>query len=860
MPDYQQPFNFRPKKDSEDSYIPERLERSAESRERTDDATRDAMGTVNNIDKVLAESGQTNRKALKKGEEDAVGGDSDDDISADDLAGQEDQAAANPYGYPEGSENDEGGWRKGRLKGPVASNRKFKLLGTKRRRAAAAGIGGVILVGGGFMAYGYLEYMMPKIISQAVERKADEVINSQSKKAVRNRVNGWIVKKLMPSVRTCGELAKTDCVAKELAKDGQPKTLTEKLWQNWGTKAALQKMSDAGITLEVNKSGTYKLIVSGGSGGTETKTFRNKYEASDAFMDRMESAGKMNFVQKRRLLKEVGLPGCNFFCDPLKVKENAKLKVVDAIQEFRSALIGLVSKRLIAPSVKGYAILFECMLGSSTCKGPEDMAKRVKELQPDISPDALDALVKEGQARSTEKVVQTIARQAIESFAGKEIAEKISTKAIPVIGWILGALQISQFVLNTQALITGGSSAAKTFANGMKLGQAKPSAQVLMTMGSEKTGVPTDSNTPAASLANAKLLEGYGNSKLMQDMFGSQTPNDQSGEKCPNGGGIKKGESVCSAFRFDRNPPFVDAVNKVPGLKTLSNKMSPYRTVINLIMLVINWPIDKALMTCTDASAKGFLLCTGATFGQNIPLLLQLKGLGLLTGEVANAAKDMLGPFFDYGAHMALGTFYKDSTEAKGARFFEAGVAGRDHIAYDAGKQLYGGQEMSNDDAKTYAMAADQEERNEMKVASLGTKLFSFENPYSVVSRIALNSPFTSLTSPNAQTFMSVLNPFKFIGKAFTGFSPAHAEATQMTSQERFGIPSVGVSNGCVDNDSTTPIDNVDTSPHLDDGKPDAIGEPSVKSENCDMFNTEIGIMAGNGFTTDPIPDVAQQQ
>lgn len=868
MPEFQQKQRPRSSGSSiqpEDEYITDRLARAGQGNE----VSRSAGSALSNIDQVLAESGQATKRArdfLRDGEDAAQAGDdnrdSGDDI--DDLKNSEKSAASsasvpNTFGYPgaeDSDEEDESGYKPHKLKKGVLN---FSL--GNRKKAVVGGIGSVMLIGGGFSMYGYFEYMMPKIISNAIDRKATELIHHETQRAVKSRLQSWLTKQLVPAVRACGDLQKTDCISLH-TKQNIPKTLTGQLWQSLGDKKAIQKMNNAGIHMFVNtRTGTTVINTPGGPAGLDIEQFssRNKYEISEYLFNRLEETGHMSFIEKRMLARHLNLPLCNFFCDPLKAKENAKLKITDAIQKYRSALIGLVSKRVIAPSTKAYALLFECMLGSSTCKSPDDMAKRARELQPDIAADDLDALVAEGQKRASQKIVQTIVQESLENLIGKEMATKVATKGVPVVGQVLALLSIAQFIVHLEYAISGLSPVIKVMVNhGFRDMQALPSAQILQTMGSEVTGVDATANSPAAALANAKLLEGYGHSKLIQDEFGTTTPDMQSGEKCTNGETIPKGQSTC--VRYDKYPPVIETVQKIPGLKEMVQLMSPkpVAAVLDTVMFLINWPIEKAMMACTDTGSLSFISCTVATGGANIPAVAAMKAAKHFMPQLINYVQQGLNPFVTSKACWMLNTFYCNASEVKGARFIEAAHAGADSNNYSMCKQNYGCAQLSDAQAHKITMAADQEERSQMRFASLSTKLFSFENQYSMVSRIVLASPFTSMSNPDVHTFAGMLNPFKIISSAFLGFSPAHAAAAGMLPSQRFGFPNMGVGDQCVMNDSTTPIDKVDTAPKTTNGT-DAIGEPNAK-ENCDAFNSTINTIAGNGFTDDPLPDASTSQ
>ncbi len=381
--------------------------------------------------------------------------------------------------------------------------------------------------------------------------------------------------------------------------------------------------------------------------------------------------------------------------------------------------------------------------------------------------------------------------KGLAKYFGAEVAEKVATKAIPVVGWIDLAVKLGKAAQNAPATLrrTGyvaSSGAAATYwmmwrthADEIKLGYVD--AEMVGSFTNTLNGLDTDDSGKVFKPDNGGIT--MESSPLYQQMFGSnsskisflglQAVNAAGTVPCDNEKTIAAGELNCPEERFNQaDNLLLDAVDSFFDNTTDGQAAK---------IAIDGWEVSGGFVIDALGGVVGAL--TGTLLDGARTLFPVIKDI---EEKLASVAEDLFKWVFE-----ALVPNPFNNIAGNGARSFAMMAAGASHTANTHNQLNLGGGKITNQQAYELQQEDELDRNIAFKNSSLKYRLFNKDDTKSLVSRAAMSMPTSKSVNINNIANM-IANPFTQLGSLVT-FGSASAQSSNIDYASVFGEESIGI-------------------------------------------------------------------
>ncbi|GEM_PF-5327501 len=671
---------------------------------------------------------------------------------------------------------------------------KQAVWGSRRRKQASIGsvFLSILLIGGLLLMGQFLSSLKIATAVKALESRFAAASTQAAEGTVNKMFNQYMVDHVFPNIGkgSCKTTVDAGCVS-TIKNSDNPVTQMFKAWKEDRLETKLAKR----YGLVYGKSGTtYFLRLDGEK--------INLGNGSSAFGDSSVDAGTRSRIERltsERIKKgtlwdrvvfhlryapflksKYGIRHCIQACDPLN-------KFTDKWETKKQAGKAYVIQRVISPLSESYGLILQCLLDPPACNTTElepaeegDVDRRSifqKKLQTQldayaakVSAEALKDIVAKANEIADKGFVDTITRDFVKkigTLVGKDLSGDLTTKAIPVIGWvfmiasILQALEHLGPMLQHMYYATNSAAASQLFA----LYQTTSSEQAAGKVDATQLGSQTDTlstNMDSSSKNKADITQAPTWQKYATNR--NQAPQSY---KCDDGKPVPKGSYVCYEEVLSKGNDVVDAISEnvskfvdaIPGVRQI---LFPLINAINDLLGAIFGPIFD-------------LLCFGPC------------------DAVVNAVGEKLTEFLQWVVNKLIPTAF--STVMSGARIFQMMAGGAD-VTYNKSCQVTQGcRLLTPAEANNIQTKQQLSLEQEFSERSTFARMFSTDTPYSMVSRLSVTFP--SSLSVGLRNMGAILSqPFAQIGNSLsTIFSGNFAFAAVGVEADPFGVAQYGLPN-----------------------------------------------------------------
>lgn len=809
-----------PRRDDDDAFGDDQGWKPAHDFRHSSELSKNAGNAIDDIDKLLAEEQGTSAAASSDS-----GSDGEDDKApkdADELKDDEEKTADDTVGkgYRASGSSKKDAKKKNKFEATMRGNSKLK----KRIAIAGAAAGGSIFAGIiVFLA------MLPLKIEHIVTNLETNFMagsNNAIAKETRNLYSRYLVTQVMPGISSgrCHSTIDANCVGAITGSDGPVK----QLFTGWKQAHLEQKMAkNYGIVIRSSGGGgnRFTLSLNGHDYNImnnedifnlqDTKTGLSTNEVRNLVSSRLdeglsdETFWKKTYVRFKvwSLLKtKYGVPHCLFACT---ARDNFKDWKSNASLGFKAML----ARNVLGNLNSNLGVVGQCVLaGADFCNtaldpaSPEDDT-RLSPAQKKIKQQLLDAaekygtekvadLIKQAEGISKDGVAKTLTRtittNIAERFAGEAVSSTVgdtAVKAIPVIGWVFMAARVVNLadkigpMVRYMGYAANASAAVSTFelvntmSSEMKSGHTTAALQ-----GSFADALSTDTPYIQSIMGSSSTTH---TASIFDNFFGttyadSVTSNTE--DPCQGGAGKGAGGLLCPEEDIAAGNSTTDEISSIagsiPGLSQLGGVISKvgeivsgaigpvFDTACHTVGYIVGCPaiLDYAGNKIQDFTTwlTGKLITS--PFEQDVPdPKTASAGLGTVGGLTPGRITDIAG----IGAH----------------------VAGSDSCQTELGCAQISQSAMTN--IRNQELQKDKVAFDSMP---LFARMFDTNSSYSLISRMAMDMPTSSLDAGNGLE-STLLNPLQTFASAFDNMfaSGSMAFAAPTASQSAAdGVKDVG--------------------------------------------------------------------
>jgi hypothetical protein len=640
---------------------------------------------------------------------------------------------------------------------------------------------------------------------QAVSRRTDYLFSA------------YIKRHVLPSFNNCPGVGSSRTITKDCIAPIEGETPAAKLFRGWREARLENKLAENyGIEFERKAGGGFVLRSRGipdvdidpsfTSDGRELgdlgrNEFRQRYKA--ALNNALEGETKWKRVMYRikvgRLLeRKYGIRRCLFAC---KVTDNFN----DWGDNKKNAFQKKMVKRVVIPHTDHAGVALLCIL-SSGCGDPtpdgEDNGRRTK-LEKDITV-LLERTGKEAVTDSVKQIadaVETIekdggfTRYLIKRVVAKAMGDQAAdyaTGAIPVVGWLDRIASLTSalgnvgpnvkrvvFFVNSAAMVNFYSlyrSHADELKNGnidaALLGSAISSLgdnEQYLGDGDQSIRDRADQPAELSPLYSEVMGTSAGQQTSLFNIF-SPTAYAQANETA----GSKK------QYTCDNGQP-------IASDKTICKEES---LAANNILTSISDLFDSGPLQILKQMADKYVDLRNSIIGPILNVIGRLISLVPGADSVIASFSSVIESFLKNVVNYIIPSPISDKNS--GARAFNmmaggANVAGNEYAQYGTGAAL-----ISDQQAAQIRYEQENKARSEFANRPLFARMFDSENPYSLVSRVAISLPSETSNLSQSSFASLVSNPLNKLASALgTMFSGSRAAYAQF-AEDPFGIPQFG--------------------------------------------------------------------
>lgn len=500
------------------------------------------------------------------------------------------------------------------------------------------------------------------------------------------------------------------------------------------------------------------------------------------------------------LEQKIGLRWCMIAC-------NAQDPFKDTIATKKLAAKALLIQQVIEPASKEYAFALQCVLaGGDLCSTDlkanaetgtidgeklstyqEGLQTRLLEYVGDDA-EKLAEIVKltnEVSERGFANVVIEDVLRSIFPTVGEDIA-KVGTKAIPVVGWVLlfaqvyvGAEKIGP-ALRVMGYAVTAAAAVQLYMMYRTVNAEMKSGHVDATeFGSFYQALSTNFSGSSNDQVDATDTPLYG------ALLGGGTDRSASNYRCNDGSKVPDGQLVCPEEKLDKGNSFFDGVSKLANSQPLlvfqANILNRINDLLGFIVghgfeFTCNYLANSPIPQYRDGPGT----CPYAT-----------KQLASLVGPISQAIINFLipSPF---------------SENMSGGRTSDMLAAGAD-VSYNKSCQVnLGCAKLTNQQVADVRNEMQADEKASFEGQPILARLFSTDNPYSLISQLAVAMPASVPAAANDMA-TAISSPMSTVSSLFSAmFGKSKVFAAQEPIDDPFGVVQYGYTADQIPDDPET--------------------------------------------------------
>lgn len=714
--------------------------------------------------------------------------------SVSDLQAQEERSGSDtdsPFTY-----SDE---KKSRVSGLAKSSRKKLIFGSLFGAGAIAGIIG-----------GVISFLPLKImhITNNLEKDSFSSVNSAVDRAQERFLSNYFKKHVIPGLTNNSICRSTKTIDKSCYAAIPGQNPVERLYSTWRDARLENRLANKYGIEFARKGNQYTISINGnvntindiegwrknpdldlwqavGSKDDVRRELRKALSEETKYLRALKLYGLGSFVERK-----YGVTRCVFACSTrdkfsdwkTRKREAFQIKMARGLQR-QNAVLGLA---------------MECLVSSDcdTYDSTDDDNIRRNKLEKKID-DYLKSSGQQVAGETVEKIVKTVdgvqAEGGLSKFLFREVfgetAAKITSKALPVIGWIDFGATVVRVAKNTGPAIkraryavlsvTAVQTAMAYLSHRDEIKNGRVDMELMGSVADslgDAVGGKDYSGWPAESSPLYQKIMGTGTSSTTSfNIFDSKAYATSQTAKPPCDDGAVMTARICPEEMFATNNVATDvgkAFQTAP-LNALGGIADVWEATYGRIRGIPSAILQKAI--------------------ENDPALqiVQQKIGEISQGLVTTAAKYILG--------------FPSPDNTSGVRRFNTAAAGFDVMALEYGQYGLGAQEVSNAEMAAIKLDQKQQQDYEFNSKSFAARMFDTEDSQSFVSRVAIAMPSSVLAS-GQNIAVSLSSPISLFTKGLASFSSSpkvsaaedlqnctfDINSTEEQCGNDFGLPQVG--------------------------------------------------------------------
>ncbi len=775
----------------------------------------------------LSRSGLRNAEA---GSAQNSAGDNQDSL---DSEGLDDAEAAAAESFASGFEEDEQIPRMQQARNFARRNRRPLLI------VGAVGGGGLLSL---IIAMFTLIPLKVETMMQNMESRFFSSVNSAVGEATKDIFSEYIVKHVIPDYTSghCSTTIDRHCKVTIYANGNNPVT---NLYHGWA-KAKFEKKLYTKYNIEFKfypKTKTWHVInhnISGPNGDedigthgemlkyrmtrTERKAVLNSL-ADDIGIESKSERVMFRYKVGRLADRTSGTKRCLFYCGLRELRELPRRTTEKAARY-------ILAERVLAPRRELTAIAAKCIL-SPDCnpqhvepdpndpKAPELSAYEAEQQAKLESMAAemglkdfteLKAIHKELSDKGFQKY---LVEQTLQKVMSKEASQKVSD-SIPILGWINLAAQVVNAAsdagpkIKKITFVVGAASAVEAY----QTYRSWPDEQHTGHVDPGIAGSMSDSLGPGVADPNDPLVGGTASAEEapLYNNINGEGPQKKSPNYQCNDGKVPDVNTTCSEERLGRNNGVESAVHDFLNTSCLTNPSTvgagvglqlvgsscadgiialahvwrgTVGQVFNLLDNIANGvlaPVFKGLQTAADGacSASHVLPFGGALLFAGSPVT---GAYCAVKGTIDDVAPKVANAFTNWVIPNALGS------NMGGGRLYTVLASGANVLANQSCEQM-GCQAVNDTTASALIKQQRTEARAEFARQPFFARMFSTDNSYSLVSKMAMATPLSLHSSTQTEVASLLSNPLSAFTSSFGSIFGGRALAADTTNPDPFNI------------------------------------------------------------------------
>lgn len=666
---------------------------------------------------------------------------------------------------------------------------KLKAAANKKRVAIGSGIAGMTLTG---VIFGS-SFIMPLKVMHIADNVQSHYFSASEKvtdEVTQALIRGYIAKKVIPSMFKDGSCTTTltnkSCV--KLSADDGP---ISRLYNAWSQNNLENKLAN-NYGIEITRKGDKVYMRKGDKelfSGVYDKTGDNKF-----FNDKLSTRMSKNDVRKemrrslegethyKRLMyryrvgklleRKYGIKRCLVACE-LRDKRNEKRE--DKLKARKLKWKLYLIDRIIAPRYEMQALALKCASGGFDCTNTEvdSEGKRMSKLEQETKTSLANSNRGSPDFDSVSEMSDHIKKRGVsgmimDKLLGKVVG-KIATKAIPFIGWIDLAAQISagahklgpalkmiNYTVNSSTMVTT-YMLYRSNADEIKPGEAD-AEDIGIVASSLGPNEGTDQNGASAEQSPI-YREVMGSKPASSTAFTniiSPKAHAFNGYMCNDGSTITSG--VCPEVILTAAGIVAAAAN------------------------VVQFVADSPLMKGNEAAVTVWNHSLGWVLNKSSEGIAWLLSKSPLYNKLVELAEVISAPIAKWFTSKMIKDLMGESPS--GGRMMEVLAGGGDVAGNDFAHYGLGGQVISNKDVAANRAYVKQQKLDDFNDSSRFAKIFNTDSDLSVVSKIAMAVPINNSTGSIQSLASTLLNPSSLLSSinlSTTSVANAETSSTGVT-------------------------------------------------------------------------------
>ncbi len=720
------------------------------------------------------------------------------------------------------------------------SSLRSRVSGALKGRRKTALIGGGLVAAGGSVTIALMLALMPLKIQHILEnikgkymKRGEHTVSMR----LQNNMARYMQKYIMPGMKNGGMCSSTKTISADCIASPDGKSFTSKMYRGWRDGRLENKLATkyglefeyrqdkkfylkTGFSKDIDVSALEKMS-SPSFDGFEPSSGKQLRAKIDEALDG-ESKFKKVLVRMRimkLLQRKYSTRYCVFAC-----KVNDKFAEIDAWKKgVKGKVVGkIVTADIVQKHTKVMGLAIGCVISPDCNNDPRapdigdgdsgvGQTERRTEIEKNMTKEIAQYVEKlgveltEDQVKRLAKTVEDITNAgSFSKFLVLELAEKVgikdlASKAMPVIGWINFGAQIIAKAKNAAPTIRrlgyaiSSAAAVATFVTWASANdEAKKGNTAAELFGGlngalgDTAGDADHQNQPAESSPLYQEIMGTGSQQRvgLLDIFSPQIAlaadgaNGSSGKSqytCDDKSPVPAGKLVCPEEQMIPEVPVLDQVNTMfstPPLNVLGGAADFWNSTAGSL-------INKV------SSFAGDAIVTSLTFSINL-YVNKIPGISDLQEKFGEWAGQLMQALAKEIFPTAV------STSMSGARVFNVMAGGADVIGNDSMHYNLGGKQLTDAQVAELDTDAENISRTQFAQKSLYDRMFDTDSSYSLVSKVAISMPSSSLSLSQNSVANLLTNPFSRLGSALTSVFAKNKVFAATAQKDPFGVVQFG--------------------------------------------------------------------